>query len=227
MKNMWEGFDVRQQGALVHPTDVELVSRYQSRARSEKYFLQTHMMPEPWVGSRSAPVVVLQANPGASLAECDSQWKPIESQIDCAQQTLNGAEMEYPLYWLDPRLVETDGGRWSRLKLKEAIRDSSLERVARGVLALETHAYHSQMFDSRLVGLRTQEYTAELLRDAIQRGALIIALRAEKFWQACVPELVDYEATGRVIRTSSRQQAALSRNNLKDGYDLFMDALLA
>lgn len=215
--NPWIDVDLAPTNATayVHPADADHIAAYNSKVCNASFRLSLHMLPEPWVGNLDAPVVVLLANPGATEAETQPTWRPIARQRELAQQALRQDVMEYPFYWLHPDLAATDGGKWYGQKLRWLIDATSTHSVAQNLLTLETHAYHSRKFDASVNKLPTQAFQAEILRRAIQRDALIVALRVRtQFWEKLVPELGTYAKTGRVLQTRNPIQAALSPNNL-------------
>jgi hypothetical protein len=80
------------------------------------------------------------------------------------------------------------------------------------MLALEFPPYHSKRFAHAHLRLPSQQFTFELLRRAIKRGAVIVCVRGFREWVVAVPELATYP----VVRTRSKQAAALSSRNLSN-----------
>lgn len=230
MKNPWKDFDFEDASKTrnyVHPIDRDLVAKLQFSAKDESKTLLTHMLPEPWVGSLEAPVIVLQGNPGANEEEAKVSWQPSPAQREAAIATLREERMQYPLYWLDPKLAETDGAKWSGRTLRNLIEDAGAEVLANRLLLIEFYAYHSRSFDNRVKGLPTQAFTNELVNNAVRDGKLIVMVRNRKAWEEQVPALIRYAETGNVLTTSSVQNASLSPGNLKDGYEKLLRAILS
>ena len=228
MLNPWLNFESAsavKSGEYLHDLDKAQVVMYNLKARSDSRKLLTHMLPEPWAGAIDAPVVVLQGNPGANEDEARLDWRPTAAQRQAALATLAGEKLDYPLYWLDPKLSSTDGGRWSEQRLKKLIEAAGRDSVSRSLLLLETYAYHSRQFASRITSLPTQQYTDYLLQQAIARDALVVIVRSKKYWMEKVPALAEHEMRGLVLTTSSWQNASLSPGNLKAGYELLLSRL--
>ena len=228
MINPWLNFDfeaAEKARKYVHALDEVAVSSYNQKTKNEKHRLQTHMLPEPWVGNLDAPVVVLQANPRASDSEVNPDWQPHQLQLEAARKTLYQEDMDFPLYWLDPRLSETEGAKWSQGNLKWLINEASFEQVANRILLIETHAYHSKNFDPKVNNLKSQEFTKYLLRESIKRNSLIIVLRQKNYWYSQVPELEEYVKTGEVFGVRNVQRAFLSPGNLGEGFDKILERL--
>ena len=228
MKSPWLDFDfdaAEKARRYVHNLDEPTITTYNQKVKNYKYKIQTHMLPEPWVGNLDAPIVVLQANPGASESEVNPDWLPNNFQLEAARKTLHQEPMDYPLYWLDPRLQETEGAKWSLGNMKWLINDSTLEQVANRVLLIETHSYHSRNFDPKLNSLQTQEYTKHILRESIRNEALIIALRQKNYWFTEVPELANYWKSGKVFGVKNVQRAFLSPGNLGEYYEVILNRM--
>jgi hypothetical protein len=61
-----------------------------------------------------------------------------------------------------------------------------------------------------------------LVRQAIERGAIIVILRSEKLWYEAVPELVRYQ---QLYRLRSVQNVMITPNNCPEGYDRILAEL--
>jgi hypothetical protein len=81
--------------------------------------------------------------------------------------------------------------------------------VARGVLCAEYFPYHSKSFKKGAL-LPSQEYTFDLVRRAIERGAVVLLMRSKRLWLDAVPKLVSYD---RLFEANSSQCAHVSPNN--------------
>ncbi len=88
--------------------------------------------------------------------------------------------------------------------------------MAQGVLCVEYFPYHSRRFQHRRVQVPSQKYSFGLVRQALNRGAVIIVLRGQRLWLAAVPELQSYRS---LYRTNSVQNPILSPRNCPEGYE--------
>jgi hypothetical protein len=225
MKNPWLGFDLRTYAKrYVNPIDDAVVDAYEIKQRGPEFQLATHLLPEPWVGRLDAPVVMLLANPGIAEREDDPSWSPSAAERHRGQATLRMKKLDLPYYWLDEELADTDGYAWADHLLKRLIADAGRENVARNLVTLSAHAYHSHMFDDRFRSLPSQRFTIAALRRAIANDALIVAVRARKYWFSAVPELEQHDIRGRVLRTDTVQNVTLGPRTV-ERYDDLCDAL--
>ena len=137
---------------------------------------------------------------------------------------------EFPFYFLDPDFKDTPGGAWWRARLRWFIGDTSLEQVARRLACVEWFTYKSTSVKAGCK-VPSQQYSHALVADALDRGALVVPLRARKVWETSVPALARQPHD---ITTASQQSVHLSPRNLKlngvktpDAYDLLVNALTA
>jgi len=95
--------------------------------------------------------------------------------------------------------------------------------LARRVLSVEFHGYHSQDWAALPVTLPSQWYGFNLVARAIQRGAIIVVLRGGKDWDVAIPGLHGYP---RRFSTNTVRSASVSPGNLPQGvFDLVIDAI--
>ena len=127
------------------------------------------MLPEPFLGRRDAPVVLLNLNPGYS-----PEGPRIHSDPSFAarvRRNLCHLPAEYPFYLLDPAI--TGPGRdWWEPKLRQLIGQVGRQVVATGVLCIEYFPYHSRRFRHRRLPLPSQQYSFSLVREALSEGRL-------------------------------------------------------
>ena len=228
MRNPWLNLDLRDMASprYVHPADEAVVSAYEAKRRGPDFELATHLFPEPWVGRLDAPVLLLLANPGVAEREGNPKWIPSAAERQRASATMRQKKLDVPYYWLDEELTGTDGYDWAVQLLKRLVADVGSDGVTQNLLSLAAHPYHSSSFDDRLRGLHSQRFTLAALRRAISSDALVVALRARKYWFAAVPELEEHERRGRVLRSSAMQNTTLAAGNVEH-YDDLCHALSA
>lgn len=75
-------------------------------------------------------------------------------------------------------------------KLARLIKARGREAVARNILCVEYFPYQSYRFGHGRLQI-SQAYSIHLVRAALQRRALIVAMRAERIWRQAIPELAD------------------------------------
>jgi hypothetical protein len=81
-----------------------------------------------------------------------------------------------------------------------------IEAVARKVICVEQFPYKSVSFRSLGETLPSQQYSFDLIRDAIRQRKQIVMMRSERVWLESVPELQTYS----YVRLSNNQPASQS-----------------
>jgi hypothetical protein len=92
---------------------------------------------------------------------------------------------------------------------------TSEEVVARGVLCVEYFPYHSVRFAHSSVRVPSQEYGFWLVREALQRRAVVIVMRARRLWEQAIPVLRDY---GKLFGLNSPQNVSITPRNCPEGF---------
>jgi hypothetical protein len=120
---------------------------------------------------------------------------------------------------LDPEL--STSGYWKR-KLGRLIESVGLNVVARNVSCVEYFPYHSRKFRHRRLKLPSQHYSFNLVRQAIDREAILVLLRGERIWFEAVPQLAKYAY---LFKLNSVQNATVSAKNCPDGFKRIVEVL--
>lgn len=112
-------------------------------AHKPRVRLRLGVLPEPFVGPRDAPLVILGRNPGWSGTEPRDQVGALGKAL---RGNLTDDARRHVHPWFLDTFTRTDGGQWARkafLPVSAASR-VSFEDLARRVLSVEFHAYHSR-----------------------------------------------------------------------------------
>jgi hypothetical protein len=206
--NPWQQLPLQK--PFVLPEDKGPLSSFNASA-SDDFFVHLELLPEPFLGSPSAPVVVLGLNPGFKEADLTQHTDP--SFISRSRCNLMHGPSDYPFYLLDPGITRT---KWWDRKLDSLIKLVGREIVARGVLCVEYFPYHSRRFQHRRVQVPSQKYGFELVRQALLRQAVIIVLRGRRLWLTAVPELQSYRT---LYYTNNPQNPIISPRNCPKAYE--------
>jgi hypothetical protein len=205
--NPWQQVPIEP--AYVLSCDSEIVRRYNEEHSDERYRLQLNVLPEPFIGAKTAPVVLLNLNPGFDDGDpADHQDKEFQALL---RGNYEHRDSEYPFYSLNPHF-ENGGRRWWEKKLKPVLSRCGREQVARSVLCVEFFPYHSRRFGNGSFRVPSQQYGFQLVRLAIQRGAAIIVMRGRTLWVDQIPEL---ETHSPMFVLSSPQNVVVSPRNCK------------
>ena len=187
------------------------------------------VIPEPFVGTvKTAPVVVLQLNPGFSCRDPASHANP--EFRTALISNLSHEPSQWPFYFFDPRFRDTHpGGLWWVDKTKELAEVIPLPILAQRLAVVEWFPYKSTKHKHGC-RVRSQAYGFSLVASALERGALVVIARSVRLWEGSVPALQYYP---RKLTLSSNQNVVLTRNNvLLNGekkpaaWDLLVNALL-
>jgi hypothetical protein len=228
MTNPWIEIDVDGSGPYVLESDrdglasAEKIIDRRGEAFRQEYGYRTQLYPDPFTGTPDAPVVVFTLNPGYTDEEKAERWRPkgctgsddwwhTKSDVmrECYRANLRHARLQYPLFFLDPRLRGSPGGVYYRQQFRSLIELYGDRRVAERVVVVEYFPYHSKSFND-IARVPSQGYAIHLIRSAIERKAKIVVLRAKAALQAAVPELRDYP----IITANSKQNATISAKNI-------------
>jgi len=189
---------------FVAPEDAKILASLRNPPRGD-WALRLDLPPQPWTGNiTTAEVLMLALNPG--FAEADyvefqhpdyaSQWR-----LALTFQTRT------PFYFLDPAFSMTGGSRWWRPRLRDLIEVAGIKAVAEKVMCVEHFPYKSTKYKALGVTLPSQQYSFEIVREAIRQRKQIVVMRSEQVWLGSVPELRSYP----YIRLTNHQNPHLSR----------------
>jgi hypothetical protein len=186
---------------------------------SARYVQVKELLPEAYLGIRNAPVILLSNNPG--IGKRIDYRTAFASRI---RENLLHEQTDWPFPFLHPEFQ----GPWWRSKLKELIREFDLQTIARSVFNVVYFPYASRRFGHGELGsvLRSQKYSFRLVKEAVNRNAVIVRMRRgedkRKLWVKAVPELENYPR----LYCVNSQNAAVSRNNC-DNFEDIVEAIRA
>lgn len=193
------------QPPFVLEMDRQAIEKFNAKLKggpNHPHYLQvTEILPEPFVGSLNAPVVLLSNNPGFN-DQVTIQGKRDKSFMDRISGNLSHAALKYPLIFLDP---EYKGSDWWDKKLHHLIAyfdglgHDGREVIAKSVLNIVYFPYPSRRFGHRRLSVPSQNYTFQLIRSAMEREAVIIHMRKPDKWFSKLPELKNYKLAFEVL----------------------------
>ncbi len=204
-----------KQKPFVLPGDEPSLQSYSEYPTLTAYRL--HLLPLPFQGRPDAPIVILGLNPGYDEGDETKQTTDyfIETNF---RNYRHDSTLPYPLFFLDPKIEGESSGKgqqwWHRrLKHLRALYDDKL--LAQALLSVQYVPYRSTSYKHARHYLPSQEYGFELVRQAVKRNALIIALRSKRLWKEAVEELDGYE---RFFTASNPRNPILNEQQLSKGY---------
>lgn len=180
------------------------VSNHNHKA-DDNYRFHPELLPEPFIGNVSAPIVALNANPGYDESDAD-----IHSTPEIKKIMLDNLLHNYSgFYYLSRELDNSGGAAWWRKKLRRLIKDTSTEAVSGNLMVIESMAYHSRKF--KFINLPSQLYSCQLVERAIEREAIVLIMRSKNVWFELVPRLNTYK---NLIIMNNPQQTYFSPGNM-------------
>lgn len=199
----------------VVPDDEHLVREF-NRTAPPHLHLHLDLLPEPFLGSPSAPVVFLNLNP--AVDERDSYHHKNDTFVERSRGNLVHRPSTYPFFLLAPEIT-APGNIWWSQRFATLIKRYGLETVAQRAFAVEFLPYHSHGYghDSLVSTLPSQTYSFSLVREAISRGALIVAMRKVSRWFDSVPELKGYSRLRE--KKPKTRSTHISPANFPDSFD--------
>ena len=170
--------------------------------------LRTELLPEPFVGSANAPVVILLLNPGFSRNDARHHKRPefrkrLLSNLHDPWASTHAHlsdDLEGPGNWW-----------WCHRACRRLIEEVGLEVVATNLLAVEFFPYHSQNYGHSHLRLPSQNFSFELVLGAMDRGAEIVCGRGRKEWFGAIPTLSTYP---KLCHSQSPRQLSLTEGNI-------------
>ena len=187
MDNPWR--HVPQQPPYVLPPDLPAVTSFNQRV-GEDHQIHAELLPEPYLGDPTAPIVLLNLNPGFSEHDHLLLDDPLGQAL--SRKNLLHQPMDYPFFLLDPRIAYAPGAKWWKARLGALIRLVGVEAVAHKICCVEYFPYHSRKYGDLGHIIESQRYGFHLVEQAIERRALIVAMRSRRFWCEQVPRLSTY-----------------------------------
>ena len=218
-RNPW--LELPSAAPYVLSSDRPFVEAFNKHASEANQF-DLGVPPEPFIGNRGAPLIVLGLNPGRT--EWDSENYMTPERLDAVLANLGDDPERQVHYALTEAFAGAPVGRWWRRRVNQLVlAGPPLGHLARSMLAIEFHGYHSQSFEPIPITLPSQWFGFSLVEQAIARGATVVMTRGGRQWTVAVPALMAYE---RVVSLRSRQEAAISPKDCGDqGWEMILDAL--
>lgn len=214
--NPW--VNLPRQSPFVLPGDKDAISQFNSTKADHESLIHTEILPEPFLGNRNAPVVLLNLNPG--FKEKDTEWHANPEFARRNRANLCHKRVEYPFYLLDPEIERT---QWWEQRLKPLIdRVGSAKTVAERVFCVEFFPYHSRKFRHRNVIAPSRAYSLALVRRAIARKAVILLMRGGRYWLGQIPELAEYE---KFFASQNPRKPYISPGNFRKGFEAAVRAI--
>jgi hypothetical protein len=205
--NPWQRLPHR--APFVLPEDEAVVREFNARAREGYHLRIDDLLPEPFVGDPTAPVVLLGTNPRFSPEGAIRKKEP--GFIARMRGNLIHQPSDCPFVFFAPDILRAHRRWWER-KLKGLLHYFGDEVLARSLLAVEHFPYPSKRYGSGQVRLPSgaQAYSFGLVKKAMDRMAIIVLTRGARWWLRDLPALETY---GGLCKLHNAQTAIITRGN--------------
>jgi hypothetical protein len=102
--------DLPERVPYIFDLDRSTLKKSEMKKRKNRTEFDFELLPEPFLGTPNAPVVLLNLNPGYKESDIEFHKDPLFIKLSLGN--LNHAPMEYPFYLLDPRIADSSGASW-------------------------------------------------------------------------------------------------------------------
>lgn len=217
VKNPWH--DLPTDPPFVLPIDHAPVREFNEKAQLDKR-LDLDLIPQPFLGNRDAPLLILGANPNVRGGHAGG---PVAAAI---RANLSPDPNGHSLIGLLPEFADTPNAEWWRQGcLPEVLGlGPAPQELADRILSIELHGYHSKAWRRPSTPFPSQRYGFWLVEQAMARGAVIVVLACRGHWETAVPGLSTYRHF--VAKQNRRSRSyRISQGNL--GHEGFREVLRA
>ena len=223
MENPW--LELPKKQPYVLDQDSRIINQYNEKYGDTISKIQTHLLPDPYVGNTAAPIIILTKNPGYDQLH-DTYWHSRNDFHQIIRDNIEQKPSEFPFAYFNPQIKGCPGNTWHKQKMKWLIADTSLKVVTQNVCSIPLFPYHCSSLKSIPKSitkdiLPSQYFTQYILQQAIKRDALIIFMMAKSLWLKLVPELEKYP---KCYKVKNPQTPVISPNNLLE-YSELVDCL--
>ena len=190
---------------FVLPSELGAIEAFNNGQKpSSPYRIHTGRFPEPRLGPKDAPLVILQMNPSFDT----NHLGPLTAaQVLSARQSV--------LNELHPHSCLASSTPWWNSTFKELLKLYDRKCLSENVCSIEYFPYPSRKFGHGRLSLPSQQYSFDLAKAALQRKAFIVVTRGLDLWIKAVPGLdLALNAGQTVFTTKNRQRPYISANNL-------------
>ncbi|GBD88122.1 hypothetical protein BMS3Abin03_02056 [bacterium BMS3Abin03] len=220
MENPW--LEITKSGKFILESDISIIEEFNNKnKKNSKVQIKTDLFPEPFVGNINAPIVLLSLNPGFSRADYKFYSTPPAKQIWV--NNIQHKQNEYPFFLIDPIFNKSRNGfDWWTERLKDLIYVYGAKKLSQALLCIEFFPYHSEKYKDIGKILDSQKYAFYLVKEAMQRKAIIIITRSKNKWFDQVEGLDSYN---NLHFLNSSQSIYITSNNCPTGFKKIIDVL--
>lgn len=225
IENPWFGLDCTSNSLLLE-CDRNAVERFNCglAARTDDRAVVSRYMPEPFIGQRTARLLILNLNPGGGEEDSSEHEDPA---LRCALE--KNLRHEIPFLWLQKELHHTAGHRWWAPKLRDILEQLRMtvplaeSHLAKRIAALEWFPYHSKKFAwPRSQPVPSSEYVFDWVR---RHDGPVLLFRGRRYWQPVLDGSLAMKRS-QVFMSSNPQNPSANKTQLGErDFQLLMEWL--
>ncbi len=155
-----------------------------NKCASAQTRFESKSIPEPFIGNpETARVVFLGKNPGHRDG-AEEEYKRNKELCAAMFSNLRHELTGYPFYPLNPVFSKTGAGEWwlrRTPQLQDAL-GGDLRRLSQRMMVIEWFPYHSIRFPGRRCKCPSQDYSAKLVKQMLDKRVLVVGMRARSLW---------------------------------------------
>ena len=201
--NPWT--ELPEKPPFVLEQDRKYIEVFNKNESDELRKINTNYVPEARLGPKDAPVLILQLNPSYDK--------------NFPKGTNNKSEVKEAIKIIKDEQALHEGGQkntvWWGRRLRELRDDVGGETLSKNLMTVDFFPYRSVNFSQNYLRIPSQSYSFELVRNSIEKNAVIIVGRGWKYWCAALPELCE-RLNETVFVIQNPRCSYFSRNNLGD-----------
>jgi hypothetical protein len=204
MENPWKNIK-NMKSDYIAISDKDEIKNWKTNPRFDFTFI-----PQPFLGDPvNAKVFLLNGNPN----DVGEHKSFLNNNKKIVLENLEHKIIDYPLFCLNKEFEGSSIYTWWYKRLRQLIEEiGNQQQVSKNIFVAEYLPYFSENY-RRGITLPSQEYTFDIVRNAIHKDKMIIIMRARKNWEKSIDELIKYPYK---YVLHSPQNVYVTRNNLGD-----------
>lgn len=207
--NPWSNITIHD---TIADCDKPLINSLPSRIQSR---IERRTLPEPYHGNPDASVYLLSGNPLAN--ELDLRYITVPAYEKDIKDELLHINTDFLWLRTPETIVDVNGVPYPGYKYwKDRTKQLRAVKAMPNLFCIEAFPYHTlHANDFKAIGtLPSDQYTNEMIEDAIDSGKLIVLMRCKSHWLDRVPRLKTYN---NAFDLNSNQSVYLTHGNMTDG----------
>lgn len=226
--NPWKKFKRKKPPYLLDEDEEAILNFNKKEKLRPEHKIDVYGLPVPFQGNPfKAKIILLQLNPGSDIPPgFEKEDDPaLDAYPKLKEDTFKNylhKELEYPFFDLNPDYRLCGGFRYWFKVWKHFIKNKDdYKRISRKICCMEFFPYRSKNYKHFDKILECQKYNFDLVRQAIDRNALIVIMKKGQ-WFEQVKGLKTYDR----ILTLEGRSPVLSKNNISgNGFEQIQKAL--